>query len=153
MTSPRSATHGTFSLERAYDAAPARVFKAWADPAIKTRWFVGPADWQMLERAMEFRVGGKERLRGRKGSGIISTFDSVYHDIVPDQRIIYSYDMHLDERHISVSLATIELRPEAAGTRLVITEQGVFLDGYDDGGSRERGTRILLDQLDAELRR
>ena len=150
--SPRSAAHGTFALERVYDAAPARVFKAWADPAIKARWFVAPADWLQLERSMDFRIGGTERLRGRKGSGIVSTFDSVYHDIVPDQRIIYSYDMHLDERHISVSLATVELKAEGAGTRVVITEQGAFLDGYDDGGSRERGTRILLDQLGGALR-
>ena len=152
MSGP-SATHATFTLERVYDAAPARVFKAWADPAIKARWFVGPADWQLAERAMDFRAGGKERLRGRKGSGIVSTFDSVYHDIVPDQRIVYSYDMHLDHRHISVSLATVEFKAEGAGTRLVITEQGVFLDGYDDSGSRERGTAVLLEQLGAELQR
>jgi uncharacterized protein YndB with AHSA1/START domain len=148
----RNATHGSFALERVYDAAPARVFKAWADPAIKARWFVGLADWRLLERAMEFRVGGKERLSGRKGSGIVSTFDSVYLDIVPDRRITYSYDMRLDGRHISVSLATVELTPEGAGTRLVITEQDVFLDGYDDADSRARGTRILLDQLGGELR-
>ncbi|WP_119302763.1 SRPBCC family protein [Dongia deserti] len=151
--SGRSATHGTFTLERVYDAAPARVFRAWSDVAIKARWFVGPADWHLIERAMDFRVGGKERLRGRKGSGVVSTFDSVYLDIVAGERIIYSYDMRLDDRHISVSLATVELKPEGAGTRLTITEQGVFLDGYDDAGSRERGTRILLDQLGAELRR
>jgi uncharacterized protein YndB with AHSA1/START domain len=151
--SARSAIHGTFTLERVYDALPARVFKAWADVEAKSRWFVGPADWQMLERRMDFRVGGRERLRGRKGSGIISTFDSVYLDIVPDQRIVYSYDMRLDEMHISVSLATVELRPDSGGTRLVITEQGAFLDGYDDAGSRERGTRVLLDQLGEELRR
>lgn len=149
--SARSTTHGTFTLERVYDASPARVFRAWADPAIKARWFVGPADWRMLERAMDFRVGGTERLSGRKGSGIVSTFNSVYLDIVPDERIIYSYDMRLDGRHISVSLATIALSPEGNGTRLTITEQGVFLDGYDDAGSRERGTRILLDQLGGEL--
>jgi len=149
--SERSAIHGTFTLERVYDAAPARVFKAWADPAIKSRWFVGPSDWQLLERSIDFRVGGKERLSGRKGSGIVSTFDAVYHDIVPEQRIIYCYDMRLDDRHISVSLATVELKPEGAGTRLTMTEQGVFLDDYDDGGSRERGTRILLEQLGKEL--
>jgi uncharacterized protein YndB with AHSA1/START domain len=147
----RLAVHGSFTLERVYDAAPARVFKAWADPATKARWFVGPADWRLLERSMDFRVGGRERLSGRKGSGVVSTFDSVYLDIVPDARIIYSYDMRLDGRHISVSLATIALKPEGAGTRLVITEQGVFLDGYDDAGSRERGTRILLEQLGREL--
>jgi uncharacterized protein YndB with AHSA1/START domain len=149
----RSATFGTFTIDRVYDATPARIFKAWADPDAKARWFVGPADWRLLDRAMDFRVGGKERLSGRKGSGIVSTFDAVYHDIVPDQRIIYSYDMRLDSAHISVSLATVELEPTGTGTRLTFTEQAVFLDGYDDSGSRERGTRILLDQLGGELQR
>jgi uncharacterized protein YndB with AHSA1/START domain len=149
----RSTIHGTFVIERTYDASPARVFGAWADPAAKARWFVGPADWQLLERAIDFRVGGKERLSGRKGSGIVSTFDAVYHDIVPDQRIIYSYDMRLDGTHISVSLATVELHLAGTGTRLVFTEQAVFLDGYDDSGSRERGSGALLEQLGAELRR
>ena len=147
----RTATHGTFTLERVYDAAPAPVFKAWADPAIKARWFVGPSDWQLLERSIDFRIGGKERLSGRKGSGIVSTFDAVYHDIVPEQRLIYCYDMRLDQVHISASLATIVLTPAGAGTRLTFTEQAVFLDGYDDSGSRERGTRILLEQLGREL--
>jgi uncharacterized protein YndB with AHSA1/START domain len=151
--SERSATHGTFAIERVYDAAPARVFRAWADPAAKARWFVGLADWRLLECAIDFRVGGRERLSGRKGSGIVSTFDAVYHDIVPDRRIIYCYDMRLDQVHISASLATVELEPAGSGTRLTFTEQAVFLDGYDDAGSRERGTRILLEQLGGELTR
>ena len=152
MSAPSTA-YGRFTIDRVYDAAPARVFRAWADPAIKARWFGGVEGWTMIERSMDFRVGGRERLSGRKGSGVVSTFDSVYLDIVPDRRIIYSYDMRLDGRHISVSLATVELKPEGAGTRFVITEQGVFIDGYDDGGSRERGTRILVDRLGLELER
>ena len=153
MITKRSAVHGSFTLERVYDASPARVFKAWADPAIKARWFGGIEGWQMLERSIDFRIGGKERLSGRKGSGVVSTFDAVYHDIVPDQRIVYCYDMRLDDVRISVSLATVTLKPEGAGTRLTMTEQGVFLDDYDDGGSRERGTRILLEQLGGALQR
>jgi hypothetical protein len=50
-----------------------------------------------------------------------------------------------------VSLATIELAPAGAGTRFTITEQGAFLDGYDDAGSREHGTGLLLDRLGAAL--
>jgi hypothetical protein len=61
--------------------------------------------------------------------------------------------MHLDETRISVSLATVELRPAGAGTRLTFTEQVVFLDGYDNAAEREEGTRAGLDNLDAELRR
>jgi uncharacterized protein YndB with AHSA1/START domain len=83
--------------------------------------------------------------------GSVSTFDAIYHDIVPDQRIVYSYEMRLDERKISVSLATFELKPATAGTHLVMTEQGVFLDGYDDVGSRERGSNFLLDALGKSL--
>lgn len=78
-------------------------------------------------------------------------FDGCFHDIVPDARIVYSYGMHLGERRISVSLTTIEFRPEGGGTRLVFTEQGVFLDGYDDVAGREEGTRIGLENLDRWL--
>jgi uncharacterized protein YndB with AHSA1/START domain len=72
---------------------------------------------------------------------------------VPNQRIIYSYDMHLDKQRISVSLATIELTPVSGGTQLVLTEQGAFLDGYDDAGQRERGTHALIDALGAFVER
>ena len=85
------------------------------------------------------------------GNGMVSTFDAVYFDVVPNERLVYAYEMHLDERKISVSLATIELKPAGAGTRLAVTEQGAFLDGYDDAGSREHGTGFLLDRLGASL--
>lgn len=61
--------------------------------------------------------------------------------------MVYSYVMHL-----SVSLATMELRGEVGKTTLKVTEQGAFLDGYDDAGSREHGAGLLLDALGASLR-
>jgi uncharacterized protein YndB with AHSA1/START domain len=72
--------------------------------------------------------------------------------VVPDERIVYAYEMHLDERKISVSLATFELKSAGAGTRLIMTEQGAYLDGYDDAGSRERGSNFLLDALGNSLK-
>src|SRR5580658_8596882 len=71
--------------------------------------------------------------------------------IVPDERIVYAYEMHMDDVKISVSLATVEFKPDGAGTRMIFTEQGVFLDSFEDGGGREQGTRVLLDQLGAAL--
>jgi hypothetical protein len=56
-------------------------------------------------------------------------------------------------KRISVSVATVELEPQGSGTRLIFTEQGAFLDGFDDPAMREHGTRELLDALGAELRR
>ena len=59
--------------------------------------------------------------------------------------------MHIDGKKISVSLATIDFEPQGKGTKLIVTEQGAFLDGYDDAGARERGTNDLMDQLAASL--
>jgi uncharacterized protein YndB with AHSA1/START domain len=150
----RSAQHATFVIERGYDFPPAKVFAAWASNEAKSRWFAGTAnEWTVKVRELDFRVGGRERLVGTWKNGTVSDFDSVYQDIVPGERIVYSYAMHIDDKKISVSLATVEFRPAGKGTRLALTEQGAFLDGYDDAGSRERGTRALMDNLDAALKR
>jgi len=149
----RSVTHATFSIERTYDASPAQVFAAWATPEAKRRWFGGPDEWQRGKYELDFRVGGRERASGGPEGGPVHIYDAIYQDIVPDERIILAYDMHLDDRRISVSLLTIEFKPEGKGTRLVLTEQGAFLDGFDDPAGRERGTRDLLDALGAELGR
>jgi uncharacterized protein YndB with AHSA1/START domain len=101
----------------------------------------------MLERELDVRPGGRERLKGQWSNGTVSAFDAVYFDVIQDRRLVYAYEMHMNGRKISVSLATLELKPEGGGTRLIVTEQGVFLDGYDDAGSRERGTGMLLDRL------
>jgi uncharacterized protein YndB with AHSA1/START domain len=49
-TTGRSIQHATFAIERTFEATPAQVFAAWADPAAKARWFVGPGDWTLLRR-------------------------------------------------------------------------------------------------------
>jgi len=81
----------------------------------------------------------------------VHRYSALYQDIVPDQRIVLTYEMYLDETRISVSLGTTELRPDGGGTKLVYTEQSVFLDSHDDAGGRERGTGALFDNLAAFL--
>jgi uncharacterized protein YndB with AHSA1/START domain len=149
---PRSVVHAIFSLERVYDPSPALVFRALSDQAAKARWFATGDGLTVIEREMDVRPGGRERIKGRWTSGVVTTFDAVYFDVVPNRRLVYGYEMRVDARKISVSLATIELTPDGAGTRLKMTEQGAFLDGYDDAGKREHGTGLLLDRLGASLR-
>ncbi len=151
-TGTRSVAHATFHLERSYDAPVARVWRALTDEAAKQKWFGGtPGSWELLEQRMDVRPGGRERLKGRWQGGVVSTFDAVYHDVIPNERLVYSYEMHLDDKKISVSLATIQLKAGNGKTTLMVTEQGAFLDGYDDAGSREHGTGLLLDALGASL--
>lgn len=147
----RGVVHDSFTIERVYDAAAATVFHALTDQAAKSRWFARSDGGEVLERQMDVRPGGRERLKGRWANGVVTLFDAVYFDVIANKRLVYAYDMYMNERKLSVSLATIELLPEGAKTRIIVTEQGAFLDGYEDAGSRERGTGGLLDQLGASL--
>jgi len=149
----RSTHHAKFVIERIYAAPPARVFAAWADPKAKARWFVGRDDAAHSDHELDFRVGGRERVSGGPPGGQVLLFNAVYQDIVPNERIVYTYGMQLDATRMSVSLATVEFRPEGAGTRLIFTEQNVLLDGIDSADHRRRGTRDLLEHLDTALRR
>lgn len=138
-------------IERTYEAEPARVFEAWSDPAAKARWF-GPPQKPEGAYSLDFQIGGREHLSIEQAAGPTYTFDAVYQDIVSGQRIIYTYDMHRDEARISVSVATVEIEKLGAGTRLTLTEQGVFLDGLDTPAEREHGTGALMDSLGTVLR-
>jgi uncharacterized protein YndB with AHSA1/START domain len=149
----RSVAHATFVLERTYGAAPTRVFAAWADPAAKARWFKSPEEWGPGEFELDFRVGGRELNRGGPKGGPVVTYSARYQDIVPDERIVYTYSMHLDQALLSVSVATVELYSDGTGTRLVLTEQGAYLDGRDSPDQRQQGAGELLDALGAELGR
>jgi uncharacterized protein YndB with AHSA1/START domain len=140
--------HATFSLERFYPALADRVFAAWADPVAKARWFAGGGEHQL-----DFRVGGREVNRGRHDGGPVLTFESVYHEIIPGDRIVYSSTLSAGGTVSTVSITTVEFSVVNGGTRLVLTEQGTFLDGREQPGWREQGTGDWLDALGEELNR
>ena len=147
-SSARSIKHSSFLIERRFDYDPSQVYRAWVDPAAKSRWFSGPADkWKEEVREMDVRVGGRERLVGKFLDGSESRFEAQYFDVVPEKRLVYTYDMFWQAKKISVSLASAEFVLAGKGTKLVLSEQHAFLDGFEDGGSRERGTRVLMDNL------
>jgi uncharacterized protein YndB with AHSA1/START domain len=139
--------HDTFVIERTYDIPIAQVFRAWSDPELKARWFAGSTDALGAGYELDFRVGGHELNRGGPSGGPVYTYDSEYRDIVPGQRIVYTYEMFADEKRLSVSVATIQFHDQGEATQLILTEQGVFLDDHDTSAQREEGTRGLLDSL------
>ncbi len=150
--SERSTVHSTFVIERTYPASPERVFAAWSDQAAKAHWF-GPGEKYAESYSLDFREGGREHLSVTAPDGAVYSFDAVYADIVSARRIVHTYDMHRNDARISVSVATIEFEAVDDGTRLTLTEQGVFLDGLDTPAEREHGTNALLDALGSHLQR
>jgi uncharacterized protein YndB with AHSA1/START domain len=148
----RSIKHGSFVIERLFNYDPGALFHAWTDPKAKARWFNGPSDkWTEEVREMDVRVGGRDRLIGKFVDGSESRFEAQYFDVVPERRLVYTYDMYWQGKKISVSLASVEFVLAGSGTKLLLTEQHAFLDGYEDAGSRERGTLSLMDNLAATL--
>lgn len=148
----RNTAHSTFVIARELPHPPAKVFAAYSDLNKKKKWFGGPDDWERSNHQLDFRVGGKESESGGPPGGVVHSFNAEYWDIVPNERIVMAYEMHLDGTRISVSLGTTELKPSSTGTTLTYTEQGIYLDGFDDAGGREHGTRELLNQLEAYLK-
>lgn len=142
---------GSFSIERTFVAAEQEVFTGWAVPELKRRWYAEAEGFRAITHELDFRIGGLETCVGRKASGRRFSNTAVYHDIVPDQRLVFSYSLTYDDVPVSVSVATVELEPRSDGTRLRFTEHGVFLrEGHEPKG-RESGWRWLLDRLADEI--
>ncbi len=140
----RITTHATFQIERTYRVAPERIFAAWSDRNAKARWYQ-PAD------EFDFRVGGREASQSGPIGGPVYTYEACYQEIVPNERLVYSYSLDQNDTCISVSIVTIELMPNSEGTRLVFTEQGTFFDGHDSPEQREQWTQELLNLLERSL--
>lgn len=149
-TAEKPFTHATFTIERIYDASPERIFRAFAEQDAKHRWFACHDDWPVLAYSLDFRVGGREHYRGN-AHGMEHTMDAYYWDIIPNERIIWAYEMHADGQKISVSLNTIRLQKAGTKTKLIFTEQGTFFWTENDLAMREQGTQELLDALGREL--
>ena len=150
-TPERSVSHGSFTIERTYPYPPERVFRAFSDRVAKRRWFAEGTGFSIDEYTLDFQVGGREFCRFRFGDGPPMTFDSIFMDIVPDERIVNGYSMTMAGIPFSGSLSTTEFEATSEGTRMVYTEQCAFLDGKDGIEDRKEGSIQLLERLAGEL--
>lgn len=151
-------THGSFIIERRYNASPQRVFAAWGDAAAKRAWLVEGEGWDIQSFAIDFREGGKETstyhfLKGPEVFGKETMFsnEGMFNEIVPNERIVFTYSMARDGVRFSVSLASVELTPAGNGTRLIFTEHAAFFEGADGVKMREQGWQQLLTKLGGYL--
>ncbi len=137
---------GAFTLERRYDATPARVFRAFTDREIKQGWLGCEEVTAPVIERLDFRPGGREVSRGAGPDGAEHLFEGSYLDIVDGRRFVFAFVMHVGGKKVSASIASVEVLPDAGGSRLVFNEQGVYF-GEDGWAEREEGTAWGLDQL------
>lgn len=155
-----SIIHNTFVLERSYPKPPRAVFAAFADKDKKRRWYAERESHELQEFELDFRIGGLERFAyrlkaGTPVAGMTITNESRYEDIVPAQRIVTSATMDLSEKRILISLLTVEFLPTDSGTDLILTNQGIYLQGANGLTPQmiEAGWNALLDKLNIEMTR
>ncbi|MEU3859408.1 SRPBCC domain-containing protein [Streptomyces sp. NPDC028722] len=155
---PPPALHGSFSLDLDFTVARAEVFRGFADPSVRRRWFRLPGRSSTAEHELDFRVGGGESARNVFVNGDTEehlAYRSRFLDIVPDARILYVYEAEVDGSRRWVSLVTVELADDPAGSRLTWTEQFTWLvptgDGSQDLAHLRGGTRLQLNGLSAAV--
>ncbi len=150
-----STIHNTFVIERNFPWRPARVFSAFAQPALKRRWYV-EGDHEINEFHMDFRVGGIERFRyhfkeGHPIAGSEIANESTYQDIEDGKRIVMTTRMSLNGKPIVVMLATFEFVPTENVTDVILTHQGAYIDWPEGAKMIEIGWGHLIDRLRKEL--
>ncbi|MFC6150135.1 MULTISPECIES: SRPBCC domain-containing protein [Mumia] len=138
-------------------APPSRVWEAFADPAVRRRWFRLPGRDATYKH--DFRVGGGESARSTfrtlDGTAEGVAYDSRFVDLAPARRIVLTYETHVDDVLRWTSLVTVALDATESGTQLRWTEQVAFVtptgDGAHDLPHVRGGIRLQLNGLAAAL--
>ncbi|AKQ65987.1 putative glutathione S-transferase-related transmembrane protein [Myxococcus hansupus] len=146
--------HSTFTVDRTFSAPIARVFNAFENPEIRRRWFVEGEGWEIVRYELNFKAGSREGGVFRFQGGPEIGNDTLYTDIIPNERIVFAYTMTVAGKNISSSLVTVQFSTEGDTTRLTYTEQGAYFEGGQDAvRGREAGTKELFEKLALELTR
>jgi uncharacterized protein YndB with AHSA1/START domain len=136
------------TLKRRLNAAPAQVYAAWTNAAQLARWF-GPADTVegSVKAELDVRVGGRFRASftgGLDGNREYHEVRGVYREVVPDQKLVFTWAWHTTpERE---SLVTITIKPDGAGSLLTLLHEQFFDQAAADGHAR--GWNQTLDKFE-----
>ena len=152
---------GSFTIPFDLAAPPARVWSLFAELPLRRSWVRMPGPSSTATHEFDFRVGGEERLTNTFVSG--DTREELenratFHDIRPNERIIWTYAAIVSGSLRWVSLVTVDFTATDTGTHLEWTEQYSFAnlstpDGADDVKHLAGGTRLRLNGLAAAAER
>lgn len=138
------------SMERTYNASPARVFAAWSDAKARERWGRPNDEEFIVYDETDFRVGGEDVSRcGPKGD--LRWLARVrYMEIIPDARIVMAEHVSEAGAAKASALIAIELEPVGKATTLKLTLQ---IAAFDPGmaGGYNYGWTAALDNLAKEF--
>jgi len=111
------------------------------------QWFgPGSVEEGSVKADTDLRVGGRYRISFR-AKGNYNEVGGVYREVVPNQRLVFSWAWHsTPERE---SLVTISIKPEGSGS-LVVFNHAQFVDAAARD-NHERGWTEFLGKLESYL--
>jgi uncharacterized protein YndB with AHSA1/START domain len=137
-------------VRRRLAAAPARVFAAFADPALVCRWLSPAPEIALTVVEHDFRVGGGYRFRYRVPGAPAMHVNGVFQAIEPPTRLVFSWNIEPPDRHAGLaSEVTVEIAPDGGGARLLIRHELLAQAGA--AARHAEGWRGALDRLGALL--
>jgi uncharacterized protein YndB with AHSA1/START domain len=128
-------------VTRVFDAPRDLVFKTYLDPKLRAEWW-GPSRYTTVVEKMEARRGGSWRIVQRDPQGNEFAFHGVYHDVVPPERIVETFEWEGMPGHVNFNTATLE----ESGGKTKVTNRIVFQSVEDRDGMLESGMREGMDE-------
>jgi len=113
-------------ISRTFDAPPSLVFALWTDPMHFRNW-MGPGSYTCKHAEMDLRVGGAYRGMIEAADGDESWFGGVYREIVPHERLVFTFKWDKGPSAELETLVTITFRADGDKT-IMHFHQTPFLD-------------------------
>ncbi len=139
----------TLSLERSFDAPRDAVFAAWTDPEVLRRWWAAGPDWETPEAEVDLRVGGGYRLAMREPDGPTHVVTGEYTEVVPLERLVYTWTWQHDSPGSADSVVTVLFREEGGRTIVLLTHTGFTKP--EAVARHEHGWGAVLDSLERRV--
>ena len=137
-------------MERILNAPRELVFKAHTDPNLISKWW-GPRRYTTTVDKMDVRVGGVWRFVQRDAAGNEYAFNGVYREIVPPEKLSYTFEFEGMPGHVLIETLTFE--EQGGKTKLTVTgsfqsvedRDGMLHSGMEEGAneSYERLAELL----------
>lgn len=137
-------------LRRHLSATPQRVFAAFAQPHLVSRWLTPSPDISLTLLQFDFREGGAYRFAYGLPDGQTVIVGGSYRTIEPPSRIVFSWIIEPPDEHADIeSVVTVTIAPDGSGSELVIHHERLALPGAVT--RHADGWRGALDLLAATL--
>ncbi|MEZ5853745.1 MAG: SRPBCC domain-containing protein [Hyphomicrobiaceae bacterium] len=148
----RTSTHSTtVILGRMFDAPVAAVFAALVEPDLRERVGNAGGDVVVLPALCDCRVGGRELLKFGPRTNPRFSVECIYHDIVPESRIVATEIFTVEGERHAVALTTWQLDPKGARTQLRVAAHLILLHPSASSDVPRMRHESMLDALETVL--